>query len=484
MSESEAERETPVTIGRVFADKYRVDGLLGNGGMGLVFAATHLQLETRVAIKLLRSEVSRTQTATARLLREARATAKINSENVARILDVGTVDWSGLYIVMEYLEGEDLSALIQKQPRWAPDQAVGHVLQACEGVRAAHALGVIHRDLKPSNLFVTKDASGAPRIKVLDFGLSKLIDPETGSPIVTRGGGQLTLPDSILGTPAYTSPEQLTDPRTVDARTDIYSLGVILFELLTGQKPLQAKTMPELCELILNGKSASVRELRPELPPALDAIVQRCLKRSPAERYADVAALMKDLAPFARPADAAPPSEPVTPPAPSALAQSPTGPSPLAPSPASTPSPPVVWRRWAAIAAGLLVTIGLVVAILGRYRRPPPLSAVTAAAETTPVPSPAVAVQTCGACVAANCAREYKACRANRVCWRALSAYNACVQQSADPLTTTGCRDKLAGSGRLPAQRLSSCVFARGSGSSAVPGKCAGACTAGVLGPS
>ncbi|MEA2696818.1 MAG: eukaryotic-like serine/threonine-protein kinase [Myxococcales bacterium] len=295
------ERETPVTIGRLFADKYRVDGLLGNGGMGMVFAATHLQLETRVAIKLLHAELSSTETAKTRLLREARATAKIKSANVARVLDVGTVEWGGLFIVMEYLDGEDLAAFLQKQPRLSPAQAVGFLLQACDGVRAAHALGIIHRDLKPSNLFVTKDASGAVIIKVLDFGLSKLVDPSTGSPVVTRGGAQLTRPDSMIGSPAYMSPEQLKDPRAVDGRTDIWSLGVILFEMLSGARPFEAKTLPELCPLILSGQPRSLRELRPELPAELVAIVERCLQRDPAQRYRDVGALEKDLARFGPP---------------------------------------------------------------------------------------------------------------------------------------------------------------------------------------
>lgn len=461
------DRETPVTIGRVFADKYRVDGLLGNGGMGVVFAATHLQLETRVAIKLLRADVSRTDTAAARLLREARATARINSENVARILDIGTVDWSGLYVVMEYLDGDDLAAVMQKQPRWAPDQAVRCLLQACEGVRAAHALGIVHRDLKPSNLFVTRNSSGAPRIKVLDFGLSKLIDPETGSPIVTRGGGQLTLPDSMLGSPAYTSPEQLTDPRAVDGRTDIWSLGVILFELLAGQRPFEAKTLPELSKLILNGRAASLRERRPDLPAGLEAVVQRCLQRAPTDRYPDVGALMKDLAPFARPTDAEPPSHP--PPA---------------------PAPTKGWRRWTAVGAGLVLTLGVLAVVVGRFGRAPPGAPAVQrtppaqqreSAAALPPPTPPSAVQTCRACLGERCARKFNVCRANGRCGRVLAAYNACVKRAADP-KKAGCQEKLGGDGHHLAQQLTSCVFARGVGSTAVSGACASACTGSVLG--
>ena len=460
------DRDTPVTIGRLFADKYRIDGVLGNGGMGMVFAATHLQLETRVAIKLLRADTSRTETATARLLREARATAKIDSENVARVLDIGTVDWGGLYIVMEYLEGEDLAALMQKQPhRSPPEEAVVYLLQACEGVRAAHARGIIHRDLKPSNLFVTKDSSGAPRIKVLDFGFSKLVDPTTGSPIVTRGG-QLTRPDSMIGSPVYMSPEQLIDPSAVDVRTDIWSLGVILFELLTGRPPFQAKALPELCTLVLNEQPPSLRALRPDLPHGLEAIVERCLKRTPAERHKNVGALAKDLAPFARPGHAPPPTRPLTP---------------------RSSSPPAVSRRWAAVAAGLLLALALAT-IVGLHRRAPPVAAALTeapaknAGTATPLTLPAVAVQSCSDCVGAHCAKEYEACRANRACRRVLGAYDDCVQRAADPLGA-GCSRKLGGNRSLAAQRLTGCVFARVGGSSVVPGKCASACNGGTLGP-
>jgi serine/threonine protein kinase len=458
-----SDRATPVTIGRLFADKYRVDGVLGNGGMGMVFAATHLQLETRVAIKLLRADASRTETATARLLREARATAKINSENVARVLDIGTVDWGGLYIVMEYLEGDDLAAVLRKQPHWPPLEAVGYLLQACEGVRAAHARGIIHRDLKPSNLFVTKDSAGAPRIKVLDFGLSKLVDPTTGSPLITRGG-QLTRPDSMIGSPVYMSPEQLIDPSAVDMRTDIWSLGVILFELLTGRPPFQAKALPELCNLILNERAPSLRSLRPDLPPELDAIAERCLRRTPAERYKNVGAFMRELALFASPGHGAPPPRPLTP---------------------QSSSPRAVSLRWAAGAASLLLALALA-AIVGLHHRAPRATAAPTEAPAkqtgtaTSLTPPAVAVQSCSACVGANCANEYKACLTNRACRRGLAAYDACARGAASPVDA-GCAQKLRGNRSPAAQQLSGCVFARGGGPSVVSGKCASACNGGTL---
>jgi len=467
-----SDRDTPVTIGRVFADRYRVDGLLGNGGMGVVFAATHLQLETRVAIKLLRPEVSGTRTASARLLREARATARIKSENVARILDTGALDGVGLYIVMEYLEGADLAALMQKPPGWSPSEVVALLLQACEGVRAAHELGIIHRDLKPSNLFVTRNPSGAPHVKVLDFGLSKLVDPKTGSPIVTRAGNQLTSPDSRIGSPVYMSPEQLTDPRAVDIRTDIWSLGVILFEMLTGHAPFEAKTLPELCRLILHEKPRSVRELRPDLSPGLGSIIERCLQRLPNDRYASVGGLMKDLAPFTTPGPVQAP-EPPAPPAPA-----PAPPPPLAARPA--------FRRWiAATGGGLLLALALAIAI-GRHRgatavtvapaQPRPADAGTASV----APPPAVAAQTCSACLAANCAKEYKSCLSTRACRFAIAGYDACVQPDADA-PPADCA-KMLGTSRNPAaRRLIKCMLAHRDDAAAPRGKCATVCGAGTF---
>src|SRR5258708_3536249 len=249
---------TPITIGRVFADKYQIDGLLGNGGMGIVLVATHLQLHTKVAIKLLRAEMQGTGTATERLLREARATARINSKNVARILDVSSSEWGGPYIVIEYLEGMDLGAYLRANQRLPVSEAVGYLLQACEGIRAAHALGIIHRDLKPSNLFRTKDESGAPLIKVLDFGISKQLEGEGDRPYEAA----LTRTDSMMGSPVYMPPEQLRDPRSVDLRSDIWSLGTILFELLSGRLPFQATTLPQLCTQILHENPESLRQYR------------------------------------------------------------------------------------------------------------------------------------------------------------------------------------------------------------------------------
>jgi serine/threonine-protein kinase len=207
---------------------------------------------------------------------------------------------------------------------------------------------------------------------VLDFGFSKLVDPTTGSPIVTRGGAQLTRPDSLIGSPNYMSPEQLTDPRAVNIRTDIWSLGVILFEMLTGQRPFEGKTLPELCSLILNEKPRSIRELRPDLAQGLEAIVDRCLKRLPTQRYADVGALMKDLAPFAPPVSVA--GVPLSAPS---------------PQPAARPA----WRRWIVAAVGLLLALALAATVSHQRRTSPVVPALaatvtkdagTAAATTAP----------------------------------------------------------------------------------------------------
>jgi hypothetical protein len=444
----------------VFADKYRVDGLLGNGGMGIVFAATHLQLETRVAIKLLRAELTKSsQTASARLLREARATAKIKSDYVARVLDIGMVEWGGLFIVMEHLDGMDLEAFIRTQPRLAVGEAVGYLMQACEGVRAAHALGIIHRDLKPSNLFLAKEVSGAPRIKVLDFGVSKLINAP--SDVGSTAGG-LTGTNSMLGSPVYMSPEQLTDPRSVDVRADIWSLGMILFELLTGRRAFEASTMPQLGTLILHGKPESVRTFRPELPAGLAAIIDRCLQRDPADRYSSVRALMGDLAKFA-PQSTVELTRDVQP---------------------AAPHRSIRWPAVAAMAGGLLLAF-MLFALAARIRHTTREVSRPVVAETHDAgavsAAPTVAAPTCGSCVARNCSSEYQACQSSRACRQALAAYNGCVDRATDPLAAA-CTERLGTARDLATRRLSGCVFARVGGPTVVSGKCVDSCSRSAIG--
>jgi serine/threonine protein kinase len=283
---------TPVREGDLLAGKYRVERVIGVGGMGVVVAARHEQLGQLVAIKFLRDDVLGNEDSVERFLREARSAVRLKSEHVARVIDVGKLDSGSPYIVMEFLEGDDLGQILEEQGPMAPEAAVQLVLQACEAVAEAHAAGIVHRDLKPQNLFLTRSVTGMPKLKVLDFGVSK------ASGMTTGGQGALTRTRSMLGSPLYMSPEQMRSAKDVDARADVWALGVVLFELLTRRWPFEAQNMPELCLKVVTEPPQSLLELRPEVPPGLAAIVERCLEKDPAARYADAGALAEVLDPF------------------------------------------------------------------------------------------------------------------------------------------------------------------------------------------
>jgi eukaryotic-like serine/threonine-protein kinase len=276
----------------VLADKYRIERELGRGGMGVVLAATHLQLEERVAIKFLLPELSHDPPLVARFLREGRAAIKIRSEHVVRVRDVATLPGGTPYMVMEYLQGKNFEELLEEQERVPAQLAVDHLLQATEALAEAHALGMVHRDLKPANLFLAHRADGSPCVKVLDFGITKLIDSNDAVNF------DVTNASLVMGSPRYMSPEQMRSTRTIDARADIWALGVILHELITGSSPFDGATMPDLLAAILQDPPVRLRQARPEAPQGLEAIVARCLEKDPAARYADVAELTQALAPF------------------------------------------------------------------------------------------------------------------------------------------------------------------------------------------
>jgi tRNA A-37 threonylcarbamoyl transferase component Bud32 len=272
--------------GDVIADKYRLCDTLGSGGMGRVYAAYHLMLDTKVALKFMHPHLLSDPVAVGRFAREARAAATLKSAHAARILDVDQLPSSELYIVMEYLEGSSLE-MVAASGRGLPiADAVRHVLQACDALAEAHAQGIVHRDVKPANLFLTRGGSGPSMIKVLDFGLAKSMSAEafvSGSP-------------EALGTPKYMSPEQIRGARDVDARTDVWSIGVTLYELLAGRAAFDGHAASVVFERILAGAFAPLRTHRPDVSPLLASVVDRCLARDRAARFAsinDVAAALR-----------------------------------------------------------------------------------------------------------------------------------------------------------------------------------------------
>jgi len=290
--------DMPVHQGAIFAGKYRVDRVLGSGGMGMVLKAKHVELDGWVAIKVLLPGVAGPERI-ARFSREARAAAKLKGDNVARVIDLGTLEGGMPYMVMEYLEGEDLDQRLRRCGPLTVAETVDFVTQACEAMAEAHAHGIVHRDLKAANLFVVTQPDGSERIKVLDFGIAKVAaNDETSTESMTR-----TL--AVMGSPTYMSPEQLKSTRSVDARADIWALGVILYELLTGRVPFDGDGMGELYANIAWSEPAPLD--RKDVPEALQAVILRCLEKSRDKRYRSVAELALALAPFGpkRAADAA-----------------------------------------------------------------------------------------------------------------------------------------------------------------------------------
>jgi len=311
--------------------------------MGVVVAATHLELGHRVAIKFLRDEMAGNPTIVDRFLREARAVVHLRTEHVCRVTDVGRTADGAPYIVMELLEGVDLQRVVTRQPLPSP-LATAYVIQACVALAEAHAAGIIHRDLKPANLFVTRRLDGTPLLKVLDFGIAKA---------VTETGAHLTHTQGALGSPGYMSPEQLQSARDVDARTDIWSLGVTLYQLLSARLPFTGTTPAEIAVKVATDPPAPL-----DVEPRLAAVVMRCLDKSPDRRYPDVAALAAELAAFAEPAAAA------LVPTVQTLAHRPggyTAPAPVAPAQQATQAttaPTPARSRWP-IALGVLAIVAV-----------------------------------------------------------------------------------------------------------------------------
>ena len=279
----------PVNPGDILAGKYRVERVLGQGGMGVVVAATHIELQQLVAMKFLVPGGDARPESRARLLQEARAAVRLRSQHVARVFDVGTLENGAPYIVMDHLHGCDLSSLLERRGPLPFEEAVEYVLQACEAIGEAHQAGILHRDLKPANLFLTTNVDNSPCVKVLDFGISKLM----GSSVA------LTEPDHAIGSLLYMSPEQIATPKDVDPRCDIWALGVVLYQLVSGQTPFDSGSPHEVTAWVMWAEPKSLDLLRSDVPAGLSAVILQCLQKDRERRWPSVAALAAALVPYA-----------------------------------------------------------------------------------------------------------------------------------------------------------------------------------------
>jgi hypothetical protein len=284
--------DAPVAVGDILAGKYRVERLLGVGGMGVVVEAMHIDLQKRVALKFLKVQGAADGSLRERFLREARAAVHLRTQHVTQVSDVGTMDGGAPYMVMELLDGRDLDAELLARGPLPIAEAVEYVLQACEAVAEAHRAGIVHRDLKPGNLFLTTGADGSPMVKVLDFGVSKFTAP---------GSLKLTVEGQAVGSPLYMSPEQLMGQADVDTRSDLWALGVILYELVAGpgRTPFHAETLMALNTNILVKPPAPLSRHRADVPPSFEAVLLGCFEKKREHRYQDVAAFAAALVPFA-----------------------------------------------------------------------------------------------------------------------------------------------------------------------------------------
>lgn len=282
MREGDFELPEYVRLGELFQDRYRLDTVLGRGAVGVVVGARHLLLDRPVAIKFMLGAASEQPESIARFVQEARSAARLKSAHVVKVFDVAVLDSGVPYIVMEYLEGTDLAAVLRRSGPVGVERAVDYILQACEAIAEAHDAGIVHRDVKPANLFLVARPDGDPAIKVLDFGIAKssptlaptTLDLATADAIV-----RMTLPRSIMGSPLYMSPEQMESSGDVDARTDIWALGVTLFELVTGRVPFSGTSIVQVYSQMLAKETAWLEHLPADTPRELRSIIGRCLRR-------------------------------------------------------------------------------------------------------------------------------------------------------------------------------------------------------------
>ncbi|MFO0586284.1 MAG: bifunctional serine/threonine-protein kinase/formylglycine-generating enzyme family protein [Polyangiaceae bacterium] len=361
--------------GDLVAGKYRIEHKLGEGGMGVVFSATHLSLEQRRAIKVLRADVAVSAEAVQRFLREARAVSTLESRHVVRVHDVDRLPTGEPYFVMEQLDGADLASVLAEHGPLPAGESAGYVRQACDALAEAHQRGLVHRDIKPANLFLAKREDGPPILKVLDFGIAKAIEPAPGPKTVTG---------AFLGTLQYGAPEQIECSAAVDARADVWALGVVLYELVTGAPPFESRSMTRLIALVTESSPAPPSTHIEGLPAGFDEVVLRCLEKDRERRYASARELGEALLPFAD--EAAPPPERLVITAATRASQEtmsllarplapaptrPVAPSPAAPIAPSPAAPRTLARRRTALLGVAAVALAAVPIFVALGRRSP-----------------------------------------------------------------------------------------------------------------
>jgi serine/threonine-protein kinase len=276
--------QDPDRTGTVIDGKYELERLIGRGGMGTVYAARQVQLDRKVAVKILRPDVTSDDRAIARFNREARAAARIEHPNAVRVYDFGSNDEVGAYIVMEYVEGVPLRTLMRRTRIVPLDVVLEVVWQAASAIAVAHGSGIVHRDLKPENFIVSQAENGSISLKVVDFGLAKLVEGDAA---------QITSPAEMIGTPRYMAPEQFNG-EDVDERVDVYSMGVILFEMLTGRAPFDG-TFSEVVGKHLYAEPPTFASLEMNIPEDVEAVVRRALAKKPADRQKSIYELARDF---------------------------------------------------------------------------------------------------------------------------------------------------------------------------------------------
>jgi eukaryotic-like serine/threonine-protein kinase len=378
-------------VGEIVGGKYRIVRLLAKGGMGVVYEAQHTVVRRRFAIKFLRRDLAERREILTRFQREAEAAGALEHENVTAAVDFGIAEDGTPYILMEYLVGESLAALLERTGRLPISRAADLLIQACTGVAAAHAAGIVHRDLKPHNLFVGRRHDGTDLLKVLDFGVAKLQMAEDAS-AATRTG-------MVLGTAAYMSPEQARGDKLVDGKTDVYALGAILYEMLSLKRPHPGDSQNAILHHIATQPVVPLESVQPDLPPALVELAGRTLALNQAERPATVEALAEGLAPFARREVFAAREE--SGPTRGELTSTVLAPGAGATPPSLEPSraastanergpaqgPPARGHRWLAlVGGGVVAAAGVVFAVVAH--RPSPVGPVDAPGPTLAAPSP------------------------------------------------------------------------------------------------